>query len=229
MKPAAGLLPFLAVVTTAAVAEPPTGSRLGDVRDKAISVANASGASAMHNMASCLYAKRGPLVRAMLDSKDGKEIDRISGQLSASVTCLAMIATTDGADSTTLSYPRDIYRGSLAEAVLGKMDAAMSGLAALPPQPAVMLDWFALTGRDPVVDSMAVCVTESNPQGVAALLRSRDETDAEKAALRGLAPSLGPCLLTGATLKANRQSLRAALAEAMYHRVTAPPAGSAMQ
>jgi len=40
--------------------------------------------------------------------------------------------------------------------------------------------------------------------------------------MRVISPALGPCLHAGATLTSNRQSLRAALAEAYYHRLHAP-------
>jgi len=123
----------------------------------------------------------------------------------------------------------DLMRGVLAEAAVAERPEAAT-LPALPPPPEkadYVRDWFALSGRDPTVDEMAVCVAEQNPMGIRALIATKAETPEEKAAVQSIAPSLGPCLPQGATLKANRESLRAALADAFYHRLTALPRATA--
>jgi len=110
----------------------------------------------------------------------------------------------------------------LAEAALEKTSAD-EALQPLAPQPSYEREWFMLTGRDRVVDEMAVCVADQTPAGVRALLATKPEGPEELAAVQALSATLGPCLPTGATLKANRQSLRAALAEALYHRAAPVP------
>ncbi|MFD2499116.1 hypothetical protein ACFSTI_10125 [Rhizorhabdus histidinilytica] len=116
-----------------------------------------------------------------------------------------------------------MLRGMMAEAVLEKTtkDEALQPLPAATGG-AYQRDWFAITGRDRTVDEMAVCTAEQNPAGIRDLLATRPESAEELAAVKAVGATLGPCLPQGATLKANRQSLRAALAEALFHRSTEP-------
>jgi hypothetical protein len=49
-------------------------------------------------------------------------------------------------------------------------------------------------------------------------------TPEEGQAFAALSPDMGKCLRAGTKLQANRQSLRAALAEALFQRLNAPAA-----
>jgi hypothetical protein len=84
-----------------------------------------------------------------------------------------------------------------------------------------------MTQRDPIVDEMATCTADVNPMGTLALLQTEAYSDAEMAAVQTLAPDIGRCLRAGATLKANRQAMRAALAEALYQRTQPWPVQAA--
>ena len=72
------------------------------------------------------------------------------------------------------------------------------------------------------MDDMAVCVAATNPSGVRALLATAPASVNEASSMATLSPTLGRCLQANAKLVGNRQSVRAALAEALYHRYATP-------
>jgi hypothetical protein len=84
--------------------------------------------------------------------------------------------------------------------------------------------WFAVTGRHLSVDEMGACIADVNPAGIGALIRTVPTTPGEGQAFAALSPDMGRCLRAGTKLQANRQSLRAALAEALFQRLNAPTA-----
>ena len=211
------------ILPAATQAEPRLGSRLIE-REKAGYAREDSGAvRAAHRFAACMYAKREASVRGLMTSLTPTDQERYGRSLSRLVECNSSVTLSDGtiAEGARFTTSQDVMRGMYAEAILDtiKEDEV---LQPLPSQPSYTRDWFAITGRDVVVDEMAVCVAEQNPAGIKALLATSAETPEELAAVRALTPSLGPCLPQNATLKANRQGLRAALAEALFHRATAP-------
>jgi hypothetical protein len=222
---------LVAAAPAAAQDEPQIGSRLGKrdyIRSKLDPTASVQAA---HRMAGCVYLKQAPRVNAALGATDPVEARRRLSALGVKGTCLNLAIRDQSAEAQQVSFPTDVYRGMLAEAALRK-DYARRTLAALPRERTYSRPWFATTSRPTVVDEMGACVADTDPAGVQALLGTTPETDNEKAAIKRLMPSVGPCLTAGATLNANRQSLRAALAEALYHRFRAPasptasPAGS---
>ena len=212
------------LIPAMAAAEPPTGSRLGKVeRSQGIKDDPYEARRRAYRLAECMYFKRRDDVRGYLTAMSEKDQARYQRNLGESVTCSRVtLSDAPGLMGSAIYTPPDVMRGNYAEAAMSKM-AEDDGLAPLAPaQIGYAREWFALTGRDPVVDEMAVCVAEQNPAGIQALLATKPETPEEKAATTALGPVLGPCLPQGATLKANRQSLRAALAEALFHRAVAP-------
>lgn len=220
--PAAAMLAS-ALLGAMAQAEPRLGSRLIERERTANAREDGGAVRAAHRFAACLYAKREASVRGFMTSLTPADQERYERNLSRSVECNSSVTLSDGsiAEGARITTSPDVMRGLYAEAILDtiKDDEALQPLS---PQPSYTRDWFAITGRDAVVDEMAVCVAEQNPAGIRALLATSAETPEEMAAARALTPTLGPCLPQGATLKANRQGLRAALAEALFHRATAP-------
>lgn len=217
------------VAPPSALADPPTGSRLGKAeRERGVEDVYEARRRALR-LAECMYFKRGGDVRGVLTSLSEKDQARFQRNLSEAVECSrANLAVQPGLMGSMVITSPDVMRGNYAEAAMAKMteDDGLQPIAASSaegvPPPSHVRDWFVLTGRHPVTDSMAVCVAEQNPAAIRGLIATRPETAEEKAAIQAIAPSLGPCLPQGATLKANRQSLRAALAEALYHRAVAP-------
>lgn len=84
--------------------------------------------------------------------------------------------------------------------------------------------WFAGTARNAVVDEMGACVADTAPPGISNLLRTSAYTPQEKSAFATLTPVMASCLSAGAKLIGNTQSLRAAMADALYQRVINPAA-----
>jgi len=173
-----------------------------------------------HKLAQCLYTKRKSDVLAMLGATSADQAQRYDRILRNGNACSDVTVNTREIEGGSVNAPADILRGMLAEAALGKIDTRSLAPVAAPAN--YQRSWFVATGRNPAVDEMAVCTAEMNPAGIHALLKTTPDSGEELAAAQSLGATLGPCLPQGATLKANRQALRAALAEAIYHRVTAP-------
>jgi hypothetical protein len=177
---------------------------------------------AAYRMARCQYERRPDAVVDTLNAVSDADRDKHQRQLQKIIQCHnAMLMDGMWVEGVSVQTPPDVLRGMLAEAALYNMKQD-DALDALPAQASYVRPWFAVSGRDPVANEMAVCVAEQNPRGIRTLLATDRESSEELAATRALSGSLGPCLPKGATLKANRQSLRAALAEALFHRATAP-------
>ena len=174
-----------------------------------------------HKLAECLYTKRKADVLGLLNTTSAEEALRLHTMLRNGTACSNVTVNTSEAEGVSVFAPQDVMRGMLAEAALGKIGNA-DALAPVSAPASYQRDWFAATSRNPAVDEMAVCTAETNPAGVRDLLGTTPESPEELAAAQSLSATLGPCLPQGATLKANRQALRAALAEALYHRATAP-------
>lgn len=172
------------------------------------------------NMLRCIADSRTDKARRYLAQVRDTEIEKIGPGLFRPLTNCVYIDGSDFSTERQVGWSRDVGRGALAEALLAKTPRP-APLVALALQKQYHSPWAEVSGRDIVVEEMAVCVAATNPSGIDALLRTSVESDAEKAAVAALGPWLGPCLSATAILKANRASLRAALAEALYHRVAA--------
>lgn len=223
----AGLCALSIAVPAMAAEDPPIGSRLGKrlEREKNSRYDDQDSRRTAREIARCFYTRKKSSVETFLSTTDPQVSERAYRNLWDNARCSTITVMGGGAQGLTLSAPIDIMRGNFAEAALASRPevASLSALPALPPEKAdYRRDWFALSGRDPTVNEMAVCVAEQNPAGIRALIATKAEAPEEKAAVQAIAPTLGPCLPQGATLKANRQGLRAALAEALYQRVVAP-------
>jgi hypothetical protein len=214
----------------AAAQEPPTGSRLGSRYAGSVKYSEEQADDAATKMAACLVSKREAAARAYIDAYTPDGADRLSNTLFKEVSCLSFITIGNGgmSDTTSFSFPRDVLRGKLAEALLKNQSSAIAALAALPLAKDYSRAWFAATSRNPVIDEMGACVVDTNPKGVAAILATASYSKEEGAAFGGIMPNLGTCLRAGAKLQANRQALRASLADAMYQRLTRPAPAAQM-
>jgi len=118
---------------------------------------------------------------------------------------------------------QDMLRGRLAEQVLRARASDVAGLTTLPlQQKRYIRHWFGATGRHPAVDEMAVCMADTDPAGIAALIKTSVGGGDESDAITALGPNLTKCLGAGTRLDASRQALRAALADALYQRLSNP-------
>lgn len=204
-----------------AQSEPATNTKLKErvttrtINDRDYAIASA------HGLAACLYGRRPISVINHLDSFDAIKRKEAALGLSRPVECDNFLPTNETVRQESASVFPPVWRGMLAEAVI-RSKGLLKPNAPLMPALAVVIeykrDWFALTGRHADVDSMAVCVAESNPAIVVSLLRTKPQSTEEKAAVHAVVDALGPCLREGMTLSANGLSIRAALAEAYFHR-----------
>ena len=214
-----------AIVSAAVLAQDlPTGSRLHAPQRSGTLLPAAQSARAATEMARCIEFKRPSAVRDYLLSVDPRlTLEKAAG---VQVDCLSLFTSAPAAnemiETRRAMVPDDLLRGMLAEAQIRRLKPAMVGLDARKLQPTYARPWFAATKRNIAVDEMATCIAETNPSGVAALIGTEVMSAAEGAAFGALSANFGPCLRVGAKLQANRQSLRAALAEALFHRLYDP-------
>ena len=218
---AAGLA--ASVAGGAAVAEPPTGSRLGDYRQKAgPSLSARDQAVGARRMAECLFNRKPDMARATLVAASKSQADAAAATLNGSVTCFGATFSNELVEERRVAIPPDIMRGMLAEAALQRARPAVDALQPLALQPGYARPWFAVTGRHVNVDEMGACLADTNPAAAATLIRTEHSSKDESAAFEGLFDDLGKCLRAGSRLQASRPALRAALAEALYQRINAP-------
>ena len=219
-------------VAAPVIAEPPIGSRLGERIERDHMKKERESALGAQEMARCLVDKQRSTVRAFLASVDTQESKRLSNAMGGEHECLSiftMAGANDFVEGRMISFPHDVYRGMLAEWMIRTDERTFASLPALPRQLTYSRNWYTVSDRDSSVDEMATCVSETDPADIIALLKTTPYSDAEGSAFGVLVPHLGTCLRAGVKLTGNRQSLRAALADALYQRVAnpAPAAASA--
>lgn len=206
----------------AAAADPPLGSRLGNRERGNGQAAEAKSALQGHAAAKCMVNKRRQTAERMLASTDANEVKKAYKDLWAGdLTCYSGFEDNDAGfvEGRVISAPFDVMRGMLAEELVKRQADAVARLPLLQPlQQIYSRPWYSVTNRDPIVDEMATCVADVNPVGTLALFQTDAYSDGEMTVVRNLSPDFGRCLRAGARLTANRQALRAALAEALYQR-----------
>lgn len=215
----------LAILTTSvsAVAEPnelPTGSRLVSRPRPGPTLSHQDQAQGAKRLAQCLYHLKDDVSRAALLARSKQEADSDLDRLKGEVSCFGVVFSNDLVEEREAFIPNDILRGMLAEAALEKSQVA--ALQAMPLQKTYQRSWFAITGRPTSVDEMGACIADTNPAGVAALISTKPATPEEGAAFGNITDNLGKCLAAGTQLHATPEALRAALAEALFQRVSAP-------
>jgi|GEM_PF-4766257 len=65
-------------------------------------------------------------------------------------------------------------------------------------------------------ESLGMCMAQSQPQSIAALIESEPESQDETTAIQAIAPHLGPCISEGVEAKFDKSSLRALLSFGLY-------------
>jgi hypothetical protein len=213
-------------VAMPAAAEPPLGSRLGDRMRPGRAEDAATAARRGHAFAACMSNKRPIHARRLLAQTDQKGYEKaykslVSGEIECFTT--AFDDATHVTEGWKLTIPPAVLRGLIAEHLIKRDMASFAALPPLPRQMVYVRPWYAGTTRYDAVDEMATCASETAPAETMALLRTVAYSAAEQAAIGTLAPALGPCLRAGFQLDANRQALRAALAEALYQRAQSWP------
>ncbi len=210
-----------ALGSSALWAEPPIGSRLGERTEKRAMGRESDAAIAAHEIARCMVERKPNEVRAFLAEINADQSSKDVRKLGATLDCFAM-GGDENAEATMVQFPRDVMRGMLSEAIILSSKQTYATLPILPAQRSYSRAWFSVSGRHGSVDEMATCVADVSPAGVVALIATAPYSDKERSAIGTIAPTLGSCLVAGAKVDANRQSLRAALADALYQRIANP-------
>ena len=219
----------LATVTAVSPAiaqdQPETGTRLAAPKSRnvgTVALTAKDQAVGAKRMAECMYNRKTTLARQALLAPTAEAANAALDRMMGEVICFGDDVSNDLVGMRTARIPRDILRGMLAETALGREDDKVGALQALPLQQIYQRNWFAVTGRHVSVDEMGACIADTNPAGVLTLIRSVPTTPEENAAFAALGGNLGTCLRAGTKLQASRQSLRAALADALYQRIHGP-------
>ena len=231
MKLAArGVLALLCAgaVSTSALAEPPMGSRLGSrTRDAGTKVSEEASARQAHGIAACMVRSRQPYVERMLGAADKTAMEKAHYLIWNNLTCLPDDGDNGFVEGHSVSWSTDLMRGFLAEELLRRRRTEVGRLPALTfRQGRYQRPWFGLTGRSETVDEMGACLSDTAPVELTALMATTVYTAEEKTAFAALIPMMGKCLVVGTKLTGNRQSLRAAFADALYQRLINPAAST---
>jgi hypothetical protein len=104
----------------AALADPPTGSRLGDHRRPGPTLTARDQAEGAKRMAECLYNRKTELARQALLASTKLSADAATNKLMGNVQCFGAEFSNDMVEERRVDFPTDILRGMLAEAGLDR-------------------------------------------------------------------------------------------------------------
>jgi hypothetical protein len=197
------------------------GSRVERRTDSHAIMDKAGAAALAQRIATCEVNKRRNFVAMFLNSTDPAVIRTAGFQLSRELTCDNLAGMGPLASAVQTRHSPDVERGFRAEAMLAQT-RNLPSLPALPLAHEYHSPFAAVSGRNIVVEEMGVCIAATNPDGVRALLRTAPQTPDEMTAIGTLGGSMHDCLQANVKLSATRESLRATVAEALYHRAITP-------
>ena len=212
---------LLVASTTAGAQQAEIGSRVAQRAQTASIKSGSQSVVDSHLYAECIVHRRASLSASYLELTDPALTGPARANLGRQIECNNTQISSEFSNEQRLSIPTDLYRGMIAEALI----AARFGRATLAPVPLTKVyvsPWADVSRRAPAVEEMGVCVAATDPTGIGVVLASSPESGEELVALKALAPAMGSCLTANVKLTANRQSIRATLAEALYHRLASP-------
>ncbi|KQX25718.1 MULTISPECIES: hypothetical protein [unclassified Sphingomonas] len=189
---------------------------LSDVRAQRLPMSPEQSRRASRAFVTCTVDRRREIATHYLAATDATDFAKWRDRLFDNVRCGMKDFPTVASGFRMTYIPVDVERGFVAEQLIAVGRVALVA----EPEPIGTFDgrWSGVSGRAPAVDEMAGCAASVRPADLIALLRTEPDSEAEKTAFAGLGDLFGQCLVTGAKLQANRLSLRAALAEALYRR-----------
>lgn len=168
----------------------------------------------LRGVTKCLVqTKRNDVTRFLASATDQAQKSALAKLTSSLSLCLSAV----GPGATEMSIGGAAFRGTLAEALLARQD--LQSLAPIEPSKTEVPYWLSDKADQRVVEEMAICVSDRDPHNSAKLVQSDPGSSAETEAFTALTPLLGPCLIRGTTLHANRVGIRLAIADAVYHRL----------
>jgi hypothetical protein len=186
-------------------------------------MAQLGSATPAQRYAACLMERRAGDVGQLMRTSDIGIAQRIHRGLADDSACFARTFGDQPYDPRQVAMSMDMLRGRIAEQALLSKPDQIEALQALPlQQKRYLRPWFAATGRNPSVDEMAACMSDTDPAGIVELIQTPSASSAESSQIAAMAPSLTKCLSAGTRLEADCPALRAALADALYQRVNNP-------
>ncbi|HEY6048700.1 MAG TPA: hypothetical protein VIV07_06605 [Sphingomicrobium sp.] len=173
--------------------------------------------------AACLVEMHPERVRALMQAPSAEAANQPYRSLSDDSRCFTRVFDSKPYRAEDAALSLDMLRGRLAEQALLAEGEQVEALQPLPlQQKRYLRPWFAATGRNPAVDEMGACMADTDPGAIMALIRTAPGSSYESDAIGAMSGSLTRCLSAGTRLDASRQALRAALADALYQRVSNP-------
>jgi hypothetical protein len=172
---------------------------------------------------SCLTESRPVQVRQLLRASSAAAANLSYHALADDNRCFTRVYPNGEFRPQDVAFSQDLLRGRLAEQALLAQSAALGALQPLPlQQKRYLRPWFVATGRNLAVDEMGACMADTDPAAIVALIRTEAGSNDEAATFGTMSSSLTRCLSAGTRLDAGRQALRAALADALYQRLSNP-------
>lgn len=220
----------LALIGSGAMAEQPgIGSRLNDpppagpaaVGNSEASNSPSGEALAMGRQVSdCMVARHPAMVARYIAANADAASGGIKGPAfngldDALTGCL--VETSGRTNSVEMNLGQRTLQGLFAEASFRALPQD-SLVLAVDGAPNYAAGWVSSIPALSVVDRMAICLAAGHPAESIALVRSDPGTPGEAAAMTAVMPHIQTCLVMGATLKADRTTVRLAVATALYHR-----------
>jgi hypothetical protein len=180
-------------------------------------------ADTLQRYVACLSQTRPAQVRQLLQSSSAAAANLTYHALADDNRCFTRVFPSGEFRPEDIAFSQDLLRGRLAEQALLAQSAAVAALQPLAlQQKRYVRSWFVATGRNEAVDEMGACMADTNPAGILAVIKTEPGSSDESAAISAMSPSLAKCLSAGTRLDAGRQALRAALADALYQRLSNP-------
>lgn len=212
------LLGLAALIANPVLAEPPTGSRMGNRLKKVENFSKRDPYALAYRSARCAAALKSSAVRQVLDAST--QASRSDARQKIGMLHNCSMAYFFGGEAEEIHYTMDqvILDGMYGEAVVMESKAGRD-MPAMPVVADYNRPWFAVSGRNPVMNEVAVCISEIAPSKTFALFDTKIGSPEEMSAARALAPELGTCVPANVELVVEPRTLRSALGEAMYHRI----------
>lgn len=175
--------------------------------------------------AACLVAQRPSIADIYLAASPGSPERAYAFNVLAPVEDAACARFATAPDGQRLEIPETILSGYIAEAryLIRFPSAPPPLIASSPPAPTSDEEIAARLAEaaDPAAEFPRIfgdCVVRLRAPDVDRLVRTQPGSAEEQTVLGALQTSLGQCLWSGQTLEFSRETLRAALADALYRR-----------
>ncbi len=171
----------------------------------------------MRKYVACAAKRQDAQMRLMLGATSESQYRSAALAFASEPRCIRNDADNTAVLFATMNADRGKLRGMVAESLLTR-SKTVRNLTAAPQAKVYTADWSSTSGRTRAVDEMAICAAATNPLGILTLLASKPGSEQQRVAFTGLTPTLGTCLAANYQLDTKPAGLRAALAEALYHR-----------